>query len=290
MSLDIVKIFTNMSLDSPQPYYLRSMRQEFEKRKERRPGYSLRLFAQKLKMDSGSLSQILNGVRIPSVRVATRILENLELPSENQKLFWVSLAESQQSRSLKRLNPYFRKITQKIGDDPSENKTTWLLHSDQFHCVSQWHSTAILELMTTNRFQHSSEWIARELGISKKQAEESLENLLRLKLIQKSSKGEFKKTFFRIKTSDKAMGLAQQIRQKQSIEKSLIALTTLPPTVRDHTCLTIAIDPSRIHEAKKLIDQFIASFADHFEKRKKTTVYELSIGMFPLQKINQEQA
>jgi uncharacterized protein (TIGR02147 family) len=73
-------------------------------------------------------------------------------------------------------------------------------------------------------------------------------------------------------------------RQKQILEKALEALENDPIETRSMTGMTMAIDPSKIPEAKKLISEFNRKMSKFLETGKKSEVYELQISLFSLQK------
>ena len=63
------------------------LKEEFETRSRKNPNYSLRAFAQSLRIDSSTLSALLRGKRPLSAKTAKRILEELEIePATKNKL------------------------------------------------------------------------------------------------------------------------------------------------------------------------------------------------------------
>ena len=56
-----------------------------------------------------------------------------------------------------------------------------------------------------------------------------------------------------------------------------------PIEIRNHSSMTMAIDPAKIDEAKKMIEEFTHRLTEFLESGKRLQVYELNIGLFPLQ-------
>ncbi len=149
-------------MPNPPPYYLQWLLKEFEKKVDKNSRFSLRSFARLVELDSGSLSQIMKAKRVPSERIAKKILSKFEISEEEKTRFWSSLAQAQHQRSLMRMNPVFRKLAQKSSQE------SWvLLDQDALQEVaSVWYYPAILELVDTIGFKSDPAWIAGELDIS----------------------------------------------------------------------------------------------------------------------------
>jgi plasmid maintenance system antidote protein VapI len=70
----------------------------------------LRAFSRALGFEHSVISQIIAGKRVPSLRTAFRLIEALKLDNSTALEFMTSLAETQNARGLKRMNPYFRQL------------------------------------------------------------------------------------------------------------------------------------------------------------------------------------
>src|SRR4051812_43989704 len=89
-------------------FYQKCLREDLQRRCERNPRYSVRAFARALGIDVGTVSKLLSGKQMPSMKLAKRLLAVIELSAEDERAFLSSLAESQKARKLQRVSSAFR--------------------------------------------------------------------------------------------------------------------------------------------------------------------------------------
>lgn len=228
------------------------------------PNYSLRRFAKSLQVDHSLLAKYLNGKRkIPKAAVY-RIGKKLCLsPSEIDSM----------------------------TDFPAGTKRKYnLLSDDSFRVISEWYHFAILELMNLKSFCPDATWIATKLGISKNEANIALERLLRIGLVAK--KGQSFTHTNKNNTWDSSVTTdARKNLQRQLLEKSLLALESLPFEVREHSSLTVAIDKKYLPKIKTRVQNFkdeLDQFLTKTNKNELDSVYQIQISVFPLTKLEGE--
>ncbi|MGE3609227.1 MAG: TIGR02147 family protein [Bacteriovoracaceae bacterium] len=261
--------------------YQQYLTHEFARRLERNPRYSLRAFAKAIGMDIAALSQILNGKRLLSLKKAEHILKVLELNIEEREMFLTSLAQDHQLKKKK----IDSKVLRILGTVKSQQKVKNLA-TEQFAMISEWYHAAILELTFVSHFESDPTWIAKKLNITKMEATLAIKRLLELELLEIKD-GRLLKTSQRLITVDRHMtSAALKKRQKQVIEKSLFSLENDPIEKRNHSAMTMAIDPALIPEAKKRIDTFLNEMAQFLETGNQQIVYEMTFNLFPLQREN----
>lgn len=258
------------------PFYQACIKSELSRRLKKNQAYSLRAFARALKIEAGVLSQYLSGKRIPSYKAAQKLIRGLALSPDQKNSFLTSLAGHHQSRGLKRLNPVFRSTTLEIAPKA--------LNVDLFQVIGDWHHYAILLLTEVENFKEDSRWIAKTLGITQIEAKLALERLIELNLLQRKN-GRLRFVDQKVTTENKAITTpALRRRQRQILEKAIDSLENDPIEIRSMTGMTMAIDPSKIKEAKKLISEFNQKMSSFLESSTRSEVYELQISLFPLQK------
>jgi hypothetical protein len=76
---------------------------------------------------------------------------------------------------------------------------------------------------------------------------------------------------------------AHKRRQKEILNKSIESLESDPISERNHSGMTVAIDPALIPEAKKRISNFLQELSDFLESGNSTRVYEIHLSLFSLQ-------
>ncbi len=255
---------------------------------DRNPRYSIRSFASALGLDSSSLSQIISGKRSVSVKVVDRILNYLELEPSEQKYFLESVIEEKHQKGLERISPELSVRLKSV----SESLPAHTYHGvglDEFRVIADWYHYAILELTFSKNFKPDPKWIAKELGISATEAKLAIERLLELELLEKRD-GTLKKTNWHINTKDHTKTSAfHKKRQKQILEKSLHSLETDSIETRNHSSLTMCIDPKKIPEAKAQIQACMQQISQTLLSGTPEKVYELAVNLFPLSQKEQKK-
>ncbi len=266
---------------SPFPYYRKVIREAFEQRLERNPRYSLRAFAASLEVDSSVCSQILSGKRVPAAILAKRLMEKLGLDIREQDAFLKSIGKTKLRQGLKRVSPKLRSLA--AAPETATLYTRRDLSLDAFRAVGNWYYYAILELTKLADFDESPKWIARSLGISETEAAIAIDRLLELEMLERVD-GNLRKTSGSFYTADPHLTTAaHRQRQKEILQKSITALETVPITARNHSAMTVAIDPALIPEAKKRISAFLQDLSQFLESTGAKEVYEIHLGLFSLE-------
>lgn len=232
----------------------------------RNPSFSLRAFSRKLSVSPSALSEILNGKRRISRKLAERLVHNLCLsPKEGQGL----------------LDLFVDKHPEKDGDKTYQSPYIEL-STDQFHVISEWYHFAILSLAETQDFQSEPRWIADRLNIKTQDAQTALERLERLGLIEKGPRGKLRPTGTGYSTSDEVRDMGLRKAHGQNLEMARRSLEEDPIENRDFTATTMAIDVSKLPLAKKMIREFQDKLCTYLESGTKREVYKLCIQVFPL--------
>jgi hypothetical protein len=236
------------------------LKDEFSRRRQRNPGYSLRAFARSLKVNSSTLSAIVSQKRKATPTIAKRLLDQLGTdPFLKQKI-----------------------ITSMMGLELTSNIPRFhMLREDEFAAISEWEHFAILSLLETRNCRHSVSWISNRLNIGTRTVREALERLERLGLIRKSG-GKWVTTGESIASPSDVPSAALRKHNQQYIEKALHSLERHPLEERDITGVTMAIDPAKLPEAKALVRAFRRQLCKFLESGDQTRVYRVNIQLFPI--------
>lgn len=233
---------------------------KYEEARLRNPRWSLRAFANKVGISSGSLSEIFQGKRVLSSQLKRKISVHLQLsPSEEVDFFEEELPDRLKTHRLE-----YMKLT-----------------NDHFHMISDWWHYAILNLVNTHGFKPSVSWIAHRLGLEESTVEEAWERLFRLGQLKKENK-KVVRAYARLETSDNVINLSVQKSHLQDLELKEKSLLNFSPDVRDHTSMTLTLNNNSIPKAKELIRIFQDRFSEEIESTPGEEVYKLSIALFPL--------
>lgn len=247
--------------------YLRhSLKNEFQKRFDKNPAFSLRSLANKVGIDQSLLSKLLQGKRKFSDEITDKVYDFLGvIPPKEDTIFYET--------SLK--NYHF-------------------IEEDQFLIISSWWHFAILELAKTRDFKPTINYIAESLNTKESVVEVALERLKRNGYItySSSSPSEHLKDFKLTKVSNtwvnlKRTSVARKNLQKQLHQKSLDALEDIPFDLREHSSLTVAVDPKWLPDIKEKITEFRRSLDKYImAKGSSTEVYNLCVSFFPITNLN----
>jgi uncharacterized protein (TIGR02147 family) len=269
-----------MEARDTQDYYLECLTEELAGRCAKNSRYSLRAFARACGISPGVLSQFLSGKRVPSYKMAEKILGGLDLSPEQKDEFLGSLASKHQKRGLQRLNPVFKGM--RHVPKPRE------LSLDLFRVIGDWYHYAVLMLTFVESFRSSPKWIAAQLDISELEAKLAIARLIEVGLM-KDEDGVLVATEAHFTTADKHMTNAALKRHtRQSLEKAVHSLENDPIEVRSMNYMTMAIDVEKIPEAKVLIEEFTNRMSALLETGRRTQVYEFGMYLYPLQKLTKE--
>ena len=218
-----------------------------------------------------------------SIKLIERIFRSLELsPLEQRKFLESVMAEKV---GLSRISPELRSMLSQLSQDSSISvDCDRVLGLDEFRIISEWYHAAILELTFAKDFKSEPRWIASVLGISEMEAKLAIESLVQLELLERNN-GRLKKSDFNLDTKDKNKTSSfLKRRQKQILDKSAHSLENDPIDQRNHSAITVCIDPEMIPEAKKIIQKFMWELGQLLVTGEPKRVYELSVNLFPLQK------
>lgn len=229
------------------------------------PNFSLRAFANKLDISPAALSEIMRGKRRASEKLTYRLIERLQLsPKEASSV--LGRDEEQGILPFHRPRPMIE------------------LSEESFQIVSDWYYFAILSLAETDEFEGSSSWIASRLNLQIDVAAAALARLAAAELLICKGDGSYAVTGKAFRTTEEIPSLAVQKAHRQDFDLAKMSLEQDPISEREFRSMTMAIDPSRLPEAKKLVSEFVQRLSVFMEEGEKKEVYKLSIQLFPLSK------
>ncbi len=237
----------------------------------RYPRYSIRGFAKKAGISPATLSLILQGKRKVSRKLATQLSERLLFdPQERSEVFHSFL-------------------NRKAKNSEQAKETGYIqLSIDQYRLISDWRAFALLSLIKTSGFRSDRQWIAKRLGISAEEAEETIQRLKRLEMLRETG-GKLQRSVSKYRTTEDVANLSLKQSHLQTVELAHASLENDPVDRRDFTWLTLPFDMSKLAAAKTLIRKFQDDFCALMEENAEPTeVYRMAIQLFPLTKTNDE--
>lgn len=257
-----------------EPYYLEQLKKTFEEKRKKNAKYSTRALARDLKIDPGLLSSILRQKRIPSKKVAESLAESMKF---NEIVCWTFLRSIEEQR---RLDKELKASRLKRVEQHTVAKVT----QEQFEKVSKWYHPAIMTLTQIEGFSEKPEFIAKRLGITEVEAAHALEDLIDADILFRNSEGKLVARE-QITVVDKRECTTNTLKnhQKELLDQSKQSVDRVPYGKRFHMGTAIAIDPEKLPEARKIMEEFMRSLSVFLESGKKQNVYQFSTALFPLE-------
>jgi uncharacterized protein (TIGR02147 family) len=258
----------------------------YEEVKAKNPNFSYQVFSEKAGMKSrGFLYNVVHGKRPLSKCAIFCIAQAIEL-TQHETDYFECLVSFNQSQTLQERNFYYNKMSNvKVhGKEPSVPQ---ILRHDQFAVYSQLHHSVIRSLIGMLGFSGDYEALARSVypRITTSQARQSVELLMRLKLIEKQKDGSYILTSPVIATPPQVASLAVQNFHKEAGEMALKALNDLPGSERNLTGVTMGISSVTYGRICNEIAEFRAKLIQIAEADAQSdSVYHLNIQLFPVSK------
>ena len=233
------------------------VQEEYLRRKERNPGYSLRSFAKQLKIDVGSLSQFLNGRRQYGFKKLSQLALSLGLDSQHaEKLF--------------------------ANDDKMKLE---FIELDRLHLISKWYYAGILECLALDGFEPNPIWIAGKLNLSVSVINVALNQLFTAGVLKIQADGTWHNNWLNYSTqeNEKVDQLALRNHQKQLLKLAEESIDNNTADEKSHTAYLSAMDSGLISEIQDEIRKFRRKIANLIENKslKRDCIYCLQLNLFP---------
>jgi uncharacterized protein (TIGR02147 family) len=238
------------------------LKSHFDRRHLQNSRYSLRAFARDLDVSPGKLSEIFSGKIVVGPKIVNKICDRLKL-DENERMMVMKSHLIERSNSRKKGS--FQAI----------------LAEDQYAVIAQPEHYAILSLLETRNFKSNPEWIAQRLGLPRPRIEEALRRLIDVGLLTWPASGPMKLTRPGVTSSEEIPSKVIRDSHRVVIEQAIDSLENISLNQRDITSITIAVNASRMQEAKEMIRKFRLRFSNAMQKGTKTEVYTLNVQFFP---------
>ena len=249
------------------------LKKEFIKKCQTNPKYSLRTFARKLNISHATLSHLLRGKRPLTAQTILYLAKALELQPKQLAQFHIPSGNAHHNNRVR------------------ENLTFKEIELDTFEAISDWYHDAILELTKVKQFKSDPAWIAKALGISKREVSAAIKRLERLKLLKITEDEKWlDQSQFNTTIKNDFTTVALRKLQRQVLEKALLALEEVPYEKRDQSSVTLSIDAQDFPKAKRMIKDFRRKLCDNLKRKDSppTQVYQLGISFYPITNIKEE--
>lgn len=268
-----LSIFLGVFEVEAQIFLQQAVRERLDELKVKNTAFSLRAFARVLGVSPASLSEFLNGKRLLSIKMIKKVADQLCLPPGK----------------MKELNDRILRDINGLEHEPQTDRKKIQLQNDQYYLVSDWHYYAILCLAETPDFKDDYQWIAERLQTSVSKAREAMERLTRLEYLVYNREGKLVCNDIQLFTTEDIPNTSLKIRHSENLDAAKESIFRDEVLVRDFSFATVAINPKKLPEAKRMIREFQDSLIKLLETGEKTQVYEICMQVFPRTSVKTEE-
>lgn len=243
------------------PMFVEELLKTLSKRQANNPAYSIRAFARDLDINPATLSAIINKKRPLTINTALSLMPKLNWPASTKKKVISSLTKNQ----IPEKETDFRPIPESHGE-----------------VLARWETFAVLSFLEIPPSKFSARELALKLEVP---FGEMLVCLGILEqhgyILEKDGKWSLAQIECRASTSDVPNKYLRKGHRSKT-QRGLQSLDEDPVEVRDFTDMTMAIDPTKLSEAKEWIRDFRRELCAFLEDGEKKQVYQINIQLFPL--------
>ena len=244
------------------------LKDEFLKRRNKNPQYSLRAFSARLRLPSGRVSELMSGKRRVTQRLARQIIDRLEMPPTEARSFLRLIDAKRPQSRLPRVD---------LDDERCRQ-----LAQDEFELIADAVHFSLLGLFRTHDFTSDIGWMAERLGAPRREVRRALDRLMRLGIVSRVGT-DFVRIKENLATTTDIPSAALRRSHKQTLAQAIWATDAVDPALRDITSICVAINPARVEDAKREIKKFRRALAALLESGEPATeVYNLNIQLVPV--------
>lgn len=244
---------------------------ELARRCARNPRYSLRAFARQLDIDHSTLSQLIRSKRRLTPATIRRLGRELGLAEEETEGYVASqrLLEATADAGRRRGRELTGSLLEVLGDGLS---------------------LSLLELTRLDDFRPDVRWVARALGTSTDRIQLALQALMRLELLRMEAPDRWVDRSGDAVVCLEDLGRVALERYADGLRRiSAEALRRLPPELRDHSAVTLAVAVDRLPEVRERIARFRRELTELLQDaERRDDVYRLEIAFHPVTRILDE--
>lgn len=202
--------------------------------------------------------------------------------NKQEKEFFRNLVFYNQAKREEQGNHFYQRLI-------SSRKFSQLkpIEKHQYEYCSEWYHAIVRELVLSQEFDGTSEWIASRIvpPVSPAQIKKSIELLEKLGFITKGVDGRYRQSSELVSTGAEVSSLALYNYHLNLLDLAKRALGEIPASQRDISSLTLGMTRDQIPILKKKIQEFRSEILKISSLSEKTEeVVQIGIQMFPFTK------
>ena len=252
----------------------------YEERKRNSRFFSYRFFAKKVGINSPSfLKHVIDGKRNLTRPAIEKFCSALEL-SPKEAVYFRHLVSFNQAKTASEKQEHYAALRSLAGGIKES-----VLNADQYDYFANWHVPVVRELICLYNFKDDYKKIAAavEPPILPSEARKAVEQLLRLKLVERKPDRAYREANTAITADGAVTSLAVRSFTKTMLDHSKNALDRISKNERHISGLTMGISPA----AYAVLAEEIDAFKDRVKAIVSrdcvsSRVYQMNISLFPV--------
>jgi uncharacterized protein (TIGR02147 family) len=251
--------------------YVETLRSALDNKQLQNKSYSLRAMARDLDMAPSTLSLVFKGKRqLPKKNLPT-VLDYLSMTPVEESLFRESYFKTKTKlNNIKVSEHYLKRV---------------MIDENHYNILAKWEYYAVLTLMECDDFCSDHTWISKRLTLKVDRVNGVMKGLIAAKLIEINLVGEYKLTQGPLRTTEDINSKALKTSHLETLDIGKEKLESVAVELRDYSSMTVAIDPSKLQEAKAVIREFRQKMGSLLRDGEKTEVYQMAIQLYPLTEV-----
>jgi uncharacterized protein (TIGR02147 family) len=252
----------------------------YKEKKERHAFYSFRLFSEKAGFSSPNfLKLVIEGNRNLSKDSVFKFCKALGF-NRKEADYFENLVFFNQSKSLEEKNSYLANLMKyRKQNDPAR------IEQEAFSYFSHWYHPVIRELATAFDFRNDFKKLGQSVipAISAADAQKSVNLLIELGFIEKSTAGSLRKTTATLTTGHQVRSVAISNYHKTMIRLAAESIERFPSTERDIESVTISVSSATYKSIMEKTHDFLIELLKLAECDPVTEqVAQINLQVFPL--------
>lgn len=251
-------------------YLKRTMRSFSLRSLSKRAGFSSPAYIRRVTSGERNLTED----SIPKVAKALKL-------NNTESRFFRLLCLYNQSTSLEEKAKLFDKITR-----DRRYQKFFPLRKEQFDYYKQWYIPAICEAIELKDFNEDPNYLAKKMipEIEPKQAEEAIDTLIKLGLVERNEYGKLVRTRNQVKTDDVVASLSVAKFHSVMSDKAKESLELFDVDQRETNSVTFSISSEHITQIRNHVREFQRRLIDFLTaiEGQGNQIYQLNLHLFPL--------